>query len=451
MAVVTLSAGRLDTAGVIATRTWTRVPVVLAAAGDTIRVPVPPGVGRIAFLRIESPGETIRPVVDGLQASVASISADWRLATHGQVFTPSGPPVRSSDEIIGRSSIDIVPTLQGVPTLPATVYVSLAIQEGAGSVALGARVPTASDVDMLGYAIYNLETPDGLDSSQAATVGYLSSLYQPLAANLTALAALVGAANKIAYFTGAGAMALADFPAAARTFLASFATSIAFAANVAMGGFKITGLTTGSATGEALSWNSLLETTPRNAYDYSTWTADTPTNVTETITSGTNGPTIRLAAVTASLRAGGRYTAGTRLTSTQRGWSRVASGNPLCGEAIYIAQADANRRLVACRLYVATGLTGVYLLLYTNKDTYSATRFACQVRGNPKLRLTSRLGTMALESSADGGDSWETLYTASDAAAFGAAGAGALVGEGAYTESTTAVVNNYAPYALVEA
>lgn len=177
MTTQTLSAGRLDTAGIVATRTWTRVPVVLAAADDTIRIPVPPGVGRFAYLRIESGVETVRPVVDGVQADAASVSADWRLSSHGQLFTPSGPAVRdAAGEVLGRSSIDIVPTLQGSPTLPATVYLSAAIQEGAGAVALGARIPNASDIDLQQYGIFNAETPDGTDPSQLATVEYVEDV-----------------------------------------------------------------------------------------------------------------------------------------------------------------------------------------------------------------------------------------------------------------------------------
>lgn len=220
---------------------------------------------------------------------------------------------------------------------------------------------------------------------------------------------------------------------------------------IAMGANKITGMTTGSATGEAITWDSLLQSIPRNSYSYASWTADTPTNVTEVLTTGANGPTIRLTFATATSRLGGRYTAGTRITIVPRGSARgPVSGT--AGEACYIAQADANRRLG-----FATGIpNGLYVLLFTNKDTFSAIRaqvtLAPQGGVAPARRIASQGGNVTAELSSDGGASWEALYgPTADATAFGAAGAGTLTGHGGYSAENGAVVNAYAPYALVEA
>jgi hypothetical protein len=202
--------------------------------------------------------------------------------------------------------------------------------------------------------------------------------------------------------------------------------------------------------------SALLMSIPPNAYDYSTWTADTPTNITETLLTGANGPSMRFVSATATTRGGGRYTMGTRISAQVRSYGyKTASAAPLIAGAIYLARpgTDSRRLVLCCETGgLATGAL-LYLLLYTDKDTYSAARLTQNIdyATGIAMRLGSRAGTTTAEVSVDGGANWESIYSAADATAFGSAGAGTHVGVGLYSASTGSTINVYAPYALVEA
>lgn len=105
-------------------------------------------------------------------------------------------PAASSD---GGAAVDFSPGLKTV-ALTATAAWFAGQEEGGGSVALG-------DVEGLEAA---------LAGKAAAEHGH-EGVYQPLDAELSALAGLTGLADRVAYFTGPGAAALATFSAFGRS------------------------------------------------------------------------------------------------------------------------------------------------------------------------------------------------------------------------------------------
>lgn len=167
---------------------------------------------KIKFLRVMITGTST-----GTLSSLATTDKTSLIAAINEARTTggSGSPPSASETVAGVMEIATLAevatgtdssravTPQGVKQ--ATDAVRTAI--------LGAGVPAALDtLDELAAALAD-------DANYAATVTTALAGKQPLDADLTAIAALVSAANKMPYATGSGAWALSDLTAAGRALL----------------------------------------------------------------------------------------------------------------------------------------------------------------------------------------------------------------------------------------
>lgn len=152
-----------------------------ASAGHTYRISVAGKIGGASGVDVEA-GDIILALVDGSAAgNQATVGANWTV---------------------------IQSNITGAVTGPATsVNGNLASFSGTGG-----KIIADS-----GYAVDNDGALAANSSTRLPTQSAVRAYAQPLDTDLSALAALVSAANKVPYATGAGTWALADFTAAGRS------------------------------------------------------------------------------------------------------------------------------------------------------------------------------------------------------------------------------------------
>ncbi len=153
----------------------------------------------------------LQAALDGKQASNANLTAFAALTGAANLvpyFTGVGAMATSALTTFGLSLIACVNGAAGLTVLGAEAA-------GAAAAAISAHVALPDP-----HAQYRLESANvpwsEISSTPTTLAGYGIADAQPLDTDLTAIAALISAADKIAYATGAGTWALADFSSAGR-------------------------------------------------------------------------------------------------------------------------------------------------------------------------------------------------------------------------------------------
>lgn len=205
--------------------------------GDTYRISVAGKIGGASGTNVEV-GDLLIALTDGTAAGTqAAVGAQWNITqsnidgavtgptssvasnlpsfsgTTGKVIADSG--FAPSNAAIGAGSATVLPTSSAVKTYVDTGVGTAALK--ANNLSDLANVATARTNLGLGTAATTAST--AYDAAGAATAAQAAAIAasQPLDADLTAIAALTSAADKVPYSTGTNTWALANFTSAGRT------------------------------------------------------------------------------------------------------------------------------------------------------------------------------------------------------------------------------------------
>lgn len=169
-----------------------------------------------AIQRSNHTGSQAISTVTGLQSALDGKASTGHASTHASA---GSDPLSLAASQITSGTIDDARIPAGIAR-DSEVASLITAEEVARDAAISAAIATLIDTAPGALDTLNeLAAALGDDPAFATTVTTLLAGKQALHANLTALSGLVGAADRVAYFTGPGALALATFTSFARSLL----------------------------------------------------------------------------------------------------------------------------------------------------------------------------------------------------------------------------------------